>query len=365
LTLQSNKFNYLIVGQGIAGTVLALTLLKHGKKVLVIDQIRSSSSSRVAAGLYNPIVFKRLTKSWMVDELLPCMAHFYKEAEQILNTTFFYEKEIVKLFTDENEKNFWQQKAISSDGKYLDPNVDDSFLNEQTIFKNNGASKVLHAGNLDTLAFLDAARFYFKQNNCLLEENFMFENGTITNKQEIDYKGIEADKLIFCEGHLATQNPYFKELPFKLTKGEVLTIETEEELVQEKQVINKGVYILPIGGLKYRVGATYEWEDLSQQTTEKGLNELQNKLNKVIKLPYKIIAHQAGVRPTVSDRRPLIGLHESNKVIGVFNGMGTKGVMLAPYFASHFYSHLEKHTPLLTEVDINRFSKNKVNHASI
>lgn len=351
--------NYIIAGQGLAGTILAQTLLKQGKLVLIIDEQGLSSASKIAAGLYNPVVFKRLVKSWMADELISCMDEFYYEAEQLLNEKFYFKKQIVKLFAEEQEKVLWLKKCNENVGKYLSKTIQTNFL--AGIIHNSptgDSSEVIDAGNLDTRLFLDTFRTYFLLNNQLLDEKFEYDQ-LIINPHSVTYKNYTADKLIFCEGYKSIENPYFNWLPFKLTKGEIITVKIpflfDNEIDKNEKVINKGVFILPLGNHIYKVGATYEWTDLTEQPTDKGKDYLIDRLQKIIKVPFEILDHKAGIRPTVIDRRPLIGLHPRHTAIAVFNGMGTKGVMLAPYFANQFFDFLENNLPLNTEVDIARF----------
>lgn len=350
----SKKVDYIIVGQGMAGSILALTLLKSGKSVIVIDDAKANTASKVAAGLYNPVVFKRLVKSWMVDDLLPYMDAFYPEMEKLLGTEFYFSKRILKPFAEEQEKTLWLKKTEEGIGKYLNEAICYEDLNG-IVFNPLGISEVMHAGNLDTVKFLTSCKEYFLKNNIFAEEVFDYSQISLS-ENIVRYKDISATKIIFCEGYKAIENPFFKWLPFKLTKGETLTIKlTHDHAIPFKIVLNKAVFILPIGNDLYKVGATYEWEDLSEKTTEKGRGELVEKLQKVLKVPFEIINHQAGVRPTVNDRRPLIGLHPEHPQLAVFNGLGTKGVMLAPFFANQFVYFLESHTPLDKEVDIARF----------
>lgn len=352
--IMNKHYNYIITGQGLAGTVLAHTLLKHGKTVLVIDDNTLSNTSRIAAGLYNPIVFKRLVKSWMVDELLPYMDQFYPDLEQLLGKKFYFKKKILKPFAEEHEKVLWLKKSNEEVGKYLNKAIYYDDLNG-LIYNPLGASEVLHTGNLDTKIFLNYSREYFKNNNMILEEKFDYDQFKIS-ENPVSYKTIAADKIIFCEGYKATENPFFNWLPFKLTKGEMITVKLpERHIIPSDTVINKAVFILPLGNNTYKIGATYEWADLSEQCTEKGRMELTEKLSKVLKVPFEIIDQQAGIRPTVNDRRPLIGLHPGHNALGIFNGMGTKGVMLAPYFAKQFAEFLENKSALDKEVNIARF----------
>lgn len=347
-----NEFDYIIVGQGIAGTVLTYSMIKEGMRVLVIDDKTLSSCSKVAAGNFNPIVFKRLVKSWMADELIPFSDKFYKEAEQFLDQEFYWKKEIVKIFAEENEKNFWLKKANSEDARnYLSKTITTDFFSD-VVNNPIGCAFVNDAANLFVVKFLDDFRNYFSTHQILLDEFFDFDQLKV-GSDSVSYKEFSAKKIIFCEGYKILDNPYFSWIPFKPAKGEVLIVKIEN--LPTDKIINKGVYILPIGDDLFIVGTTYDWINLNDTPTEKARKEISEKLSKVIKVPFEIIDQQAGVRPSVSDRRPVIGLHPEHGSLGVFNGMGTKGVMLAPYFSKQFIDFLLNKVPLNKEVDIGRF----------
>lgn len=323
---------------------------------MVIDDANPTTASKVAAGLYNPVVFKRLVKSWLADDLLPYMDEFYPEMEKMLDAEFYFSKRILKPFAEEQEKILWLKKTAESIGKYLNEVIYTEDL-DGIVYNPLGISEVMHAGNLDTVKFLTSCKEHLKKSNLFIEEVFDYSKISIEEKS-VSYKEISAEKIIFCEGYKATENPFFNWLPFKLTKGETLTIKLpHEHSIPFQIVVNKAVFILPIGNSTYKVGATYEWNDLTENTTEKGKLELVEKLQKVLKVPFEIVNHQAGIRPTVNDRRPLIGLHPEHPQLAVFNGMGTKGVMLAPFFAYQFVNFLGSATPLDKEVDISRFKK--------
>ncbi|HEX8515289.1 MAG TPA: FAD-dependent oxidoreductase [Bacteroidia bacterium] len=352
----AGKYDYIIVGQGIAGTVLSYMLLKRGMKVLVVDDPSLSSASKIAAGLYNPVVFKRLVKSWMADELIPFMDEFYTSCERELKKKFYHKKQIIKLFAEPAEKEFWLKKSGDEVGKYLSKTGNDHSL-DAIVHAPFGFAEVIRAGNLDTASFLLSFREYFREQDALMEEKF--EYGALELLPgSVAYKENTAGKIIFCEGYKVIENPFFKELSFKLTKGEILTIKLEDgKIIPENKVINKGVFILPLSNGIYKVGSTYEWNDLGEAPTEKGKEELLEKLSRVLKVKFEVIGHQAGIRPTVSDRRPILGLHPVHPGLGIFNGMGTKGIMLAPYFADHLIRHLEEGQVLDKEVDLERFNK--------
>ncbi|MFK7904191.1 MAG: NAD(P)/FAD-dependent oxidoreductase, partial [Chitinophagales bacterium] len=172
----------------------------------------------------------------------------------------------------------------------------------------------------------------------------------------VSWKGIEAKKIIFCEGHQTRFNPYFDWLPFVPAKGELLIIEAKGlDLEATERIAKNKITLLPLGNDRYWVGSTYEWKKLDEVPTQKYREELSSQLENTINVPYQIIVHQAGIRPSAKDRRPFVGLHPKYPNMGVFNGLGTKGVSLSPYFAHHFAAHLEEGEELEKVVDIRRY----------
>lgn len=343
--------DYLIIGQGIAGTLLSHFLIKEGKSITVIDNPQKSASSRIAGGLYNPVVFKRMAKSWKADTLMPFAIDTYGELGERLQVNPLIEKQVLKIFSGEQEIKLWEQTwQIGDLDNYI---TGDILFNPypEHIYCPFGASVVLNSGAVEVNVIREAFKKELKASNRFLEEDFELDSLKLSSKG-VEYKGIMAQKIIFCEGYLGNRNSYFDWLPLLQTKGEVLIIEIED--FEPEHIVNKNCFILPLGDGLFKVGATFEWEEIDEIPTQKGREELEAKLKVLLKAPYKIVDQQAGVRPTVKDRRPLIGLHPEHSQIGVFNGLGTKGVMLAPYFAQQFVQYLENGMELLKEVDIRR-----------
>ena len=338
------KVDYLIIGQGIAGSLLAHFLLKKGKTIKIVDKLNPNSSSRVAAGIFNPITGRRFVKTWLADEIFPFAEKTYRELETDFGSQFYFPKKIIRTLSGEAELKEFEKKSKRPDYEnYLSPTVQ------------NGKTKqleILKGGNLDLLKMLNLMREKFKESDLLIEEKFNYSELELTN-DICEWKGIQSEKVIFCEGFKAIQNPWFGDLPFTHAKGELLTIKSDE--LKQQHILSRGIFILPIGNDCYKVGSTYDWDDLSEDKTEKARTELTEKLEKLIGCDYSVVDHQAGIRPTVKDRRPLIGLHTEFSQLGIFNGLGTKGVSLGPFFANHFVEHLEKKIPLNPEADINRF----------
>lgn len=345
--------DYLIIGQGIAGSVLALSLIRAGYSVYVIDQPQLSLSSKVAAGIWNPVVFKRLTKSWLADELVPELLDFYTYCEAALNTPLVTKRKILKPFTEEQEKNLWLKKA-QIENRFLAAAIYENYeLTASQILKSY--SFVLETGNLDVPVFLSSTRAYLEHEQAYLEEAFEYHLLS-TTPSGIEYKGIKASAVVFCEGHLVSNNPYFKQAPMKPAKGEVLTVRCEGLHLKE-HILNKGIFIMPLGNNLYKIGATYEWEHLNDEPTPGKKEELTEKLKAVVQVPFEVVQHEAGVRPSVIDRRPLVGRHPELNTHFIFNGFGTKAVMLAPYFAKQLVKHLQQGSAINPEVDPARFFK--------
>ena len=344
------KVDYIIVGQGLAGSVLAYTLMQHQQTVLVVDEEKENTSSKIAAGLCNPVVFKRLTKSWMIDQLMPTALNFYKNQETVLHNQFYFPLPIYKLFVGEDEKEFWRQQCNEPDLiDWINHKVDFPF-DRNLVDYPFGATSTLQSGYLQTAKWLDAFKNYLKSKGAFIGKKFDY-NAIVFENDLVCWEGYRAKKIIFCEGYQSINNPYFNWLSFKLTKGEVLTVNFKN--LSLKSAINKGVFVLPYNN-HYKLGATYDWENLNEEITEKGKNELLKKASAFINDEIIVVEHKAGIRPTVSDRRPLLGVHPVHEQLAVFNGMGTKGVMIAPYFAEILAEHLLGNKPIPKEVNINR-----------
>lgn len=345
-----SQLDFLIVGQGLAGSVLAFQLMEQNQKVLVLDQEPNTSSSKVAAGLCNPIVFKRLNKSWLLDEIMDVAKNFYRHQEQLLGASLFKEMPIYKLFTSEEEQGFWKQKSNEPHlFDWVNPTIQHPF--GEYVKHPYGAAHVLQSGFLHTQQWLNLFKSYLIERNSYTCTTVNYADLTLL-EDGVQWGEYRAKKVIFCEGYRGQNNPYFDWLPFKLTKGETLTVKFKNLTLDA--AINKGAFVLPYGQ-HYKVGATYDWDNLDETPTEEGKQELLDKISRFISDDVEVLDHMAGIRPTVKDRRPLIGVHPEHTQLAMFNGMGTKGVMYAPHLANKLVALLLKNEPLPDEMDINRF----------
>jgi len=353
----AHKFQYAIVGAGIAGTSLALAMLEAHIDFVLIDSTEYIKASAVAAGLYNPIVFKRLVPSWNVEILLPTLDDFYSRYERIFSIKFHHKMPIMRVFPDENEISLWKKKANDPNiAQWINPDAPLKNIND-AIKSEFGFGEVLKSGFVDVNLYLNSAKSYLKSLGRFLDYKIDY-NSIKIGTNEIDLSISQAENVVFAEGWRAINNPYFPNLPFKLTKGETLTIALPKESLISN-VYTRGCFVLPNTNQTARVGATYEWNDLNEETTSEASTELISKASVFVDSEFEVISHQAGIRPTVIDRRPLLGKSIIHSNIYIFNGLGTKGVMIAPYYARHFVQYLSGETDLDSEVNISRFEKKK------
>jgi glycine/D-amino acid oxidase-like deaminating enzyme len=216
-----------------------------------------------------------------------------------------------------------------------------------------GFGEVLHTGRVDTRTLLQAYAEYLRQKGLLQDRTFNYGELEIAGK-EVHYQGIKARNLVFASGYGLKANPYFNYLPLNGTKGELLTIRSEG--LKEVHVIKSSVFIIPLGDDLYRVGATYKWKDKTNIPTAASRKELLDKLETFLKAHYEVVSHVAGIRPTVTDRRPLVGRHPAHHNLYVLNGLGSRGVLIAPFAATRLWDYIEKDQALPPEMDVSRFS---------
>jgi len=347
-----NMIDYIVVGLGLAGIAFCEELEAAGKEFIVFED-HSQKSSTVAGGLYNPVILKRFTPVWNADEQLEVALPFYEALEKKLHTQFDEKLAVMRRFANVEEQNMWFE---ASDKPKLSRYIDTQLIANENNAINASFSlgRVKETGRIFTGKLLEAYRGYLQNKNSLRKESFQYKELTITD-DFVMYENIQAKKIVFCEGFGIKQNPFFSYLPLNGTKGELLIIKAPNLKVDS--VIKSSVFIIPMGNDTYRIGATYNWEDKTNIPTEKAKEELIEKLSKLIHCDYELIDQVAGIRPTVADRRPLVGMHPKHAKLAVLNGLGTRGVMIGPTVAKQLYNCLENQAELPDEINIKRFEK--------
>ncbi len=344
------QVDYIVVGLGLAGLAFTKELEDQGKSFIVFED-ESQNSSLVAGGMYNPVILKRFTPVWNATAQLAIALPFYEELEQKLKATYHYSVDIYRIFKSVEEQNNW---FIASDKPKLSNYMASEIVHENHdgIIADYGYGKLVRTGRIDTKKLLEDYRNYLISNHKVRQESFQYEEFVIT-ENTVQYKDIEASKIIFCEGFGLQKNPFFNYLPMQEAKGELLIIHAPNLTIDF--LIKAAVFVLPLGDNLYKVGATFNWKDKTILPSEEGKKELIEKLESFIKTPYTIVEHIAGIRPTVKDRRPLVGTHPKYPNLAILNGLGTRGVIIAPVSAKMLYNHLESGAEVDGEYAIDRF----------
>ncbi len=344
------EIDYIIVGLGLAGLAFVEELVAANKTFMVFED-DSQTSSLVAGGVYNPVILKRYTPVWNAKQQLEVALPFYEKLEHKFNAKFDQKFTTKKSFKSIEDQNNWFEAA---DKPLLYGYMDSKIDNEKRegIIADFGLGNVNQTGRIDTKKLVEIYRTYLKLSRKIRFEKFEHQQIKFS-ENKLTYKDIIANKIVFCEGFGMKENLFFNYLPLNEVKGELMTIYAQD--LEIDFLLKSTLFILPLGNHFYKVGATFNWSDKTSSPSKEGKQELVDKLKKVITVPYKIVDQTAGVRPTVRDRRPMLGKHPAYPNLAILNGLGTRGVMIAPTMAKQLFNHLEKGEDLDSATDIKRF----------
>ncbi|MBC7891775.1 MAG: FAD-binding oxidoreductase [Sphingobacteriaceae bacterium] len=347
---------FLLIGQGLAGSLLAEALLRRGERVRIVGDARPSSSG-VAAGLFNPVTGRKPQKTWLADDLFPYLHRFYPDLETRLGATFFYPTPLYRPFGSAAEREAGLAFAVQPElSDFLCPSPNDDVYSP-AVRNEYGGLLTLRAGWVDVPALLLAFRRHFETLG-IFEETAFDPADLYIGDKALTWRNLQLEQLVFCEGVYATENPYFGWLPFNPVKGETITVKPNGT-PPLPGIVNRGVWGIPKADGTLRVGATYVWPKpgfpLDWVTTTEGREFLEEKLRGWLKPEYTVLEQAAGIRPAVQGRRPLLGRHPEYHRLSIFNGLGSKGVSLAPFFADQLAEHLVSGKELDEAVNISRF----------
>lgn len=333
--------DFLIIGQGIAGSTLALHLVDRGKSVLVVDRQDSGSSTRVAAGLVTPLTGKGMNPAWQQERCLAEAGHFYHKLEKESGRKFFHSQPVVRLFSDEKQRQKWEGKKEEMSA-WAKP------VEDLSIETPHGAIQMDAGAWLDTKVFLREVAERLQSLDAWRKDDFSEDDVTF-DSEGVHWKDVVAEKIILCLGAYGLgKGGWFGNVPHRSAKGEVLTIWLDG--VDEGMRYHANGWIAPRGGGVWKAGANYNWDQLDSTPTEKGKEEILTKLSAWVTTPIEVIGHEAapievigheaGVRPIIRNSQPVVGLHPDRPQVGFFNGLGSKGTLMAPAVADHFADFL-------------------------
>ena len=338
------KVDYIIVGDGYAALFFAHQLIKNNKSFYLFSEGKKSASF-VSAGIINPAVLKRFTTFWLAQEQIDSLKKTLSEIEGYTHKNYLIEKPILRVFHDEKEKELWLKK--SNEISFLSKD----FIKINSIKNPFGCGKVNHSARLNVRDFFTDLMNYLEQNSHLIKEKFDYN---LIKTENSTYKDIQFKNIIFAEGMAVKENPYFSEIPVEANKGHHLEVKISEK-IEDDFTIKKKHFIFPLNENTYYYGGTYDREQTHHKIDDSAVEKLTNALAEFYPSDFEVTQVKFGFRPTVKDRRPIVGNHPEFKNLYVFNGLGARGILNGNYFAINLYNHLENGEEIHPEVDLKRF----------
>jgi glycine oxidase len=346
------RADFLIIGQGLAGTCLAWRLMERGRTFLIVDRDEAVTSSKIAAGLVTPITGMRLNLNWRYDTLHPEAVAFYQEKERVLDRRFYHFKPHVRLFKKPEEVELWKKREMDEKlMAYVRKDVLEPLVDETEITNPLGGFEQRHSGYLDAAAFLAASREHFIQSGVMITGE-VHAADVRPDESGVMWRGERFGQVVFCQGWEAARHPWFDWVPFQSARGTVVSVSVQ---MKESRIINRGCWLLPREDGTLRVGPTYELRFTEPNTPSVlAMTDLQNRLSALLKVAHRVTDSQTAVRPIIRGAKAMIGRHPSVPRVSFLNGLGSKGVLRAPFMARRLVEHLLDDATLEEEYDLRR-----------
>ena len=346
------QFDYLIIGQGLAGSFLSWNLTKAGKQILVIDESRPFTASKVASGVINPVTGRRMVRTWEIEKLMPFAVDAYTQFGKELDTALISQCNIIDFHPTPQMKLAFLER-LPEETQYLRLPEDEQTWRDHFRY-DFGFGETVPCWLVNINPMLNGWRKKLEQTGSLLQEGFEWGHCTI-KENSVQYKEHRAEKIFFCEGVAGFDNPYFHMLPYAKNKGEALIVEIPG--LPRNNIFKQGLNIVPWQDELFWVGSSYDWNFTDTAPSLHFREKTIQQLSHWLKHPFKVIDHLASERPANMERRPFAGLHPTMPSVGILNGMGTKGCTLAPYFASQLTNFLVRGISIEPLADVRRFSR--------
>ena len=330
----SKKIEFIVIGQGIAGSCFAWNLYFNDKSFIILNSEKKNCASSAALGIYNPITGRRHTKTWNVEKLFECLENFYVKVEKKIKTKILYKKDIYRPFKNDADQNNWDARLANNNYK--------DYIKERS---SNGVLTT-NCGHLDVNKFINETRKYFKRLNRY--KKYEFNNSFIIDRKRVKMRNFNSNKIVMCTGIDEKNSKYFSFLPLKELSGNSILIES---IFKTKYIINKGITMLPLKENNYHVGSTYE-----NSYKNMGIVSLLSKIKEITDKKIKLKDKKFGIRASTSDRRPVVGRHPLLKNLYIMNGFGSKGVSQAPYCTEKLFNNIENNDIIDKEINIDRFN---------
>lgn len=336
-----SEFDFIIVGQGLAGSVLATTLIKRDQRVLVLDNANSGSSSKVAAGIINPITGHRLNISDQFPDYYPIAKDYYRALELDTKQSLFRTIKQTRLIKNQGQCDYLHKRMTEAIYQDLLQESDSSHFDPAEF----GVIDIQQTAVVDTKALLSATRQWLESRESYAQYPVNYSELGVS-ESSVSIGQWQAKQIIFCEGYQAIDNPWLAHLPFKFAKGEILTLDLDAQ--RPDRMLSWGHWLVPDGSNQQsaKLGSNFIWNDLSLNPSPGSKDKMLDSLRQHTGLHGNVLKHEVGIRPTTTDRKPFIGPLSKLERAFCFNGFGSKGCLLVPYYAALMADYLLLNKPL-------------------
>ncbi len=346
-------FDVLIVGQGVAGSFLGWELLKANQRIVIVDQHHDKSSSIISAGIINPLTGQRLVIMPRYDEFYDHAVTVYTALSKQFNQPFFHSKDIVRVFRHPQDEERCRQLADNPvTAKYF-KSFEKPGAHGHVVHDPFGSSVIAQGGHCRADHLLRTLRQYFQQRQVVINQRFFYDELVIKDEC-VRWHEMEFKKVVFCEGYQSFSNPWFNDLPYNHVKGEILKVKIDKGMPDK--IVCQSKWAVPLGDNIWSVGSNYNRADIDCSPSDVGANDITEGLKEFISADIQVLDHYAAVRPVVLDQTPLVGFHPQFSRIGILNGFGSKGFLIAPHFAKLLVDHLLCSKEILYNVNVSRFT---------
>lgn len=348
------RFDTLIIGQGLAGSALAWHLIHAGQRVRVFDDGHRSASSRVAAGLINPLAGMRFNRRPELDDWLREADAWYAEIAKVCGGTVYHPLPMLRLFRSPEQQRFYHRRRDDPASRDLLGEVFDPGDCPEPVSAPFGGFVQTRTGYVDLPRLLDGLRAWLSDRDALSET--AIQPGELRlDRDAVRVADLAADRLVFCEGARARCNRWFGDLPLAPDKGEILDLVCDDWT--PRHIVNGAHWLVPTHDGVIRLGATHGHADLGLATSRAGRQALLDGFAAMAPgVAARVVAHHVGIRPGTRDRYPLLGRNPVEKRLWICNGFGARGALTIPWYTARLAASLLRSEPLPAEADVARFA---------
>jgi len=335
--------DFLILGQGLAGSLLAWELSQRGVSWHVLDQPLPGAASAVAPGLVNPLSGRKFTTNWRAAEARPVAEATYAQLEATLGQTFWHPTPLLRLVRDADQAAALTQRQTEASAQ---PHIAEVFAPhhwDPALRSPHGSFLTAGGGWLDVAGLCRALRARWRAAGHLTEGDAALADQ------------ISAACIIDCRGWRASLDPRWQFIPWKCARGEMLDLKFSPDALPP-HILNFGEWLVPVSEGHWRAGATYAWSRFDAPPDLAARMQLEGALRRWLNVPYTVTAQRCGVRPIVHDYRPILGPAPDDPHWMIFNGLGSHGVSQGPLCAHWLATHLCESTTLPDDVIVTRFA---------